>query len=190
MSKTLKIVLIVLGGIVGLGLLGYFVGLPYMMEQTKKASPEQTIAYNQLGLDLEVFYCRPSKKGRDVFAEEGLVPYGEVWRTGANEATTFETATNLNIQGEILPAGKYTLWTIPGENSWEIIFNEKMYDWGVGWGAKAAVEREHDALVVTAPAETTGQAVEMFTIEFQEMEELYLALKWDDTRVKIPISGE
>lgn len=159
MSKSLKILLIVVGVLVALGALIAFVGWPYLKKVTKKSSPEQTIAYQQFGLDLEVFYCRPSKKGRDIFAEEGLVPYGEVWRTGANEATTFETATNLNIQGEVLPAGKYTLWTIPGEGTWEIIFNKKMYGWGVGWGAKAAVNREHDALAIVVPSVTTPEVV-------------------------------
>lgn len=190
MSKSLRIILIVVGVLLALGALVAFVGYPYLKKVTKKASPEQTITYQQLGLDLEVFYCRPSKKGRDIFAEEGLVPYGEVWRTGANEATTFETATNLNIQGEVLPAGKYTLWTIPKKDSWEIIFNEKMYGWGVGWGAKAAVDRAFDALAISVPTTVTPETVEMFTIEFLEMEELYLVLKWDDTMVKVPISGE
>ena len=59
-----------------------------------------------------------------------------------------------------------------------------------GWGAKAAVNREHDALAIVVSSVTTPEVVEMFTIEFLEMEELYLVLKWDDTMVKIPISGE
>lgn len=190
MNQSLKVTLIVFGALVALGLLLAFVGWPYLKKQTKKASPEQTITYNKLGLDLEVFYCRPSKKGRDIFAADGLVPYGKIWRTGANEATTFKTATSLNIKGAVLPAGTYTLWTIPGEDSWELIFNEKSYAWGVGLGAKAAIDREYDVLVVTVPAEPTRAAVEMFTIEFQEMEELYLTLKWENTQVKVPISGE
>ena len=68
MSKSLKILLIVVGVLVALGALIAFVGWPYLKKVTKKASPEQTIAYQQFGLDLEVFYCRPSKKGRDIFA--------------------------------------------------------------------------------------------------------------------------
>ena len=119
MSKSLKVILIILGVLVGLVLLGIFVGFPYLKSQTKKSSPEQVVQYDKYGLDLEVFYCRPSKKDRVIFAEDGLVPFGEVWRTGANEATTFNTATNLNINGKVLPAGKYTLWTVPGEDSWE-----------------------------------------------------------------------
>lgn len=190
MSKLLKVLITSLGIIVGLGLLTYFVGFPYLVKQTKKASPEQIVTYKESGLNLQVFYCRPSKKGRDIFAADGLVPFGEVWRTGANEATTFETSSKLIIKDKVLPAGNYTLWTVPGEESWEVIFNKKSYDWGVGWAAKAAVDRDFDALVVTVPTEVTEQTVEMFTIEFQEMEELYLVLKWDNTQVKIPISAE
>jgi hypothetical protein len=61
----------------------------------------------------------------------GLVPYGEVWRTGANEATTFTTNQDLLVDGSFLAAGKYTLWTIPGPESWKVIFNSKMYPWGI-----------------------------------------------------------
>lgn len=190
MSKSLKVILIILGILFGIVLLFYFVGFPYIKKQTKKASPEQVVSYDQHGLDLEVFYCRPSKKDRVIFATDGLVPYGEVWRTGANEATTFETTTNLNIGGQELPAGKYTLWTIPGEKSWEVIFNKKMYGWGVSFGAKASVDREYDALTIQVPVESTPQTVEMFTISFDEGEALYMTLKWDDTQVRVPISGE
>lgn len=189
MSRGLKIALISLGVLLGIALLMYLIGYPYLLKQTKKASPEQTVTYQKLGLDLEVFYCSPSRKGRTIFAVDGLVPFGEVWRTGANEATTFTTTTDLHIGGKTLPAGKYTLWTQPGADSWEIIFNRKMYNWGVGWGAKAAVDRSHDALVLTIPVQATATTVEQFTIEFLEMEELHLVLKWEDTQVQVPISG-
>ncbi len=96
---------------------------------TKAYSPEETVTYEENSLDLEVFYNRPYKKDRVIFG--GLVPYGQVWRTGANEATTFSTNEDLLIDGSTLEAGKYTLWTIPMENSWKVIFNSKMYPWGI-----------------------------------------------------------
>lgn len=177
-------ILIVLAVLVLAGIVGW----PMLMEQTKKASPEQIVSYQQNGLDLEVFYCRPSKKGRDIFG--GLVPYGEVWRTGANEATTFETGTNIKVAGQDLPAGKYTLWTLPGEQEWEIIFNEKMYAWGVGFNAKASIDREADKLVVKVPAESTTSVVDTFTIAFEAGDTAtvnHMVLSWDDTRVRVPI---
>ena len=178
-------VLIVIGVLVLAGVLAF----PALKKQTKKASPEQVVEFAQGGLDLEVFYCRPSKKGRDVFG--GLVPYGEVWRTGANEATTFETATDIKINDQTLPAGKYTLWTIPGEKNWEIIFNEKMYGWGVSFSAKSSIEREFDKLVVKVPASAAQSEVEMFTITFQEGDSTRsnsMNLSWDKTLVTVPIS--
>ena len=81
---------------------------------TKKFSPEDTISYIKNDLQLSVFYNRPFKKGRPIFG--ALVPFGEVWRTGANEATVFTTNKDLMLEGQVLPAGKYTLWTIPNSD--------------------------------------------------------------------------
>lgn len=187
MNKGLKITLIILGVLVAIMVLGNL-GFRYMKKQTKKASPEQIIEYDKRGLDLEVFYCRPSKKDRDIFGEAGLVPYGEVWRTGANEPTTFETATNLKIEGQTLPAGKYSVWTIPNEQEWEVIFNTKMYPWGVSFGASAPVEREFDALIVKAPVEILSEPVEMFTIGFEEGEATRLIMMWDDTKISMRVN--
>ena len=96
---------------------------PLIKIQTKKQSPEQNITYHQGDLKLNVFYCSPIKKNRVIFGE--LIPYGKVWRTGANEASTFSTNKDLMIDGKSLAKGVYTLWTIPNENSWQIIFNSK-----------------------------------------------------------------
>lgn len=189
MSKPLKIILYVLGILAVLAAGFRFVAFPMLKNQTKKKSPEQTVQYAQRGLDLEVYYNRPSKKGREIFAEAGLVPLGEVWRTGANEATTFETGTALKVGGKELPAGKYSLWTIPGADEWTIIFNEKMYGWGVGFGAQASVDREADVLSLTAPVEKLSSPVDTFTIKFEEGEALKLSLLWDDTKVSIPVSN-
>ena len=75
----------------------------------QRASPKDTISYKVNDLTLDVFYNRPYKKGRDIFG--GLVPYNSVWRTGANEATTFSTSLPITIKNKTLPKGLYTLWT-------------------------------------------------------------------------------
>ena len=104
-----------IGTIVVLGLLFYFVGIPYIKTQTKKKSPEQTVLFgdsiNGKSVKLTVTYCKPYKKGRAIFG--GLVPFGKVWRTGANENTVFTTDKDLTIGRKKLPAGEYSLWTIP-----------------------------------------------------------------------------
>lgn len=176
-------------------LLGYFVGMPYLREQTKKLSPERTATYNEDGMQLRVSYCSPSKKGREIFG--GLVPYGEVWRTGANEPTTFHTGTDLTIMGKALPAGDYSIWTIPGPEEWTVIFNGEIPDWGVtlsSLGRRTTRKPEADVLQVTVPVArpVAGKAgvQEDFLIEFEKMEDtLYLRLAWDTTRVLVRINA-
>ena len=180
MNKFLKWTLIILGGLVLL----LFVAFKVLQSQTKKHSPEATVAFTSGDLTVNVFYNRPSVKGRVIFGE--LVPYGETWRTGANEATTFETNQELNIQGQTLPAGKYTLWTVPGKSEWQVIWNREMYSWGVDFSAKASRDPASDALVVTVPAELRKNSEEMFTISFEEGSPNRMALAWDDVRVKVP----
>lgn len=181
MKKFLKwatIVIVVLGVVL-------FGAYKFMQAQTKKASPETTAIYSENGKELTVFYCAPSKKGREIFG--GLVPYGEVWRTGANEATTFTTNKDLQIDGKILPAGKYTLWTIPEKDAWTIIWNDKQYGWGVDFSNKALREPEADALQVKVPVQITDSPVELFTISFEESDNLALVFAWDKTKVAVPI---
>lgn len=181
MNKFLKWTLLVVGALFVLG----FVGLRIMKHQTKKASPEATVAYHQNGLDLDVFYNRPYKKGRQIFG--GLVPYGTVWRTGANEATTFTTGQDLTIGGQPLPAGKYTLWTIPGESEWKVIFNKKMYSWGVDFNRNASRDPSFDALVTSVPVAPTAAEVEQFTISFADAPAPTLVLEWDRTHIAVPL---
>lgn len=157
----------------------------YMQTQTKKHSPEETITQTIGNGEVEIFYNRPYKKERVVFGE--LVPYGEVWRTGANEATTFTSNIDLNIEGKTLAAGKYTFWTIPGESEWVLIWNSKMYPWGVNWESQAARESEHDVLQVTVPIEMLDEVVEQFTIRFSGSNDLII--EWDQTRVKAHIGS-
>ena len=152
---------------------------------TKSHSPEETVELSQGDTKVSVFYCRPSKKGRVIFGD--LLPYGEVWRTGANEATTLETNKDIQFGGETLKAGKYTLWTIPGEEEWTVIINEKQYGWGVGFDTKASREADADVLQVKVPVEKTEQTTEMFTIEFNEGSETSMDLIWDQTKVSVPI---
>lgn len=180
MKKFLKWIAIILGGLFVL----LFIAFKIMQANTKKHSPEDTVVYTQGEMEMSVFYNRPSKKGRDIFG--GLVPYGEVWRTGANEATTFETNRDITFGGQPLPAGKYTLWTIPGPNTWTVIINDKMYGWGVGFQG-ASREAEYDVLKVDVPVQKLDQVVEQFTIAFEQQNGLALTLMWDQTKVAVPI---
>ncbi len=130
-------------------------------------------------------YSRPSKNGRGIFGE--LVPYGRVWRTGANEATTFSTNQALNIAGKTLPAGKYTLWTIPNADNWQVIFNKRMYSWSINMEGEASRDPADDALEVTAPVEQTSKVVEQFTINVVDSAVPTLEFVWDRTKVSVPL---
>ncbi|MDX5324837.1 MAG: DUF2911 domain-containing protein [Bacteroidota bacterium] len=167
--------------VLALALFGLF---KYFQAETKSHSPEDTIAFIGNDMDIMVDYCRPYKKEREIFG--ALVPYGETWRTGANEATTFDTKTDLLIGGEVLPAGHYTLWTVPGPESWEIIWNSKDYPWGLGWGGKASREPEFDVLKISVPTETMDDIIEQFTIAINAQG---MSLAWDRTKVFVPMEG-
>lgn len=162
-----------------------FAAIQWMTSNTKKNSPEETIVQTINDTDFEIFYCRPYKKGRDIFGN--LVPYGEVWRTGANEATTFSVSKPVNFGGKQLPAGKYTLWTIPGQDSWKVILNSQMYGWGVSFDGVASREKGFDVLGVDVPVQQTSSVVEQFTIKLVESTPTKLSLSWDNVLVEVPI---
>lgn len=183
MNTFLKRLLIFLSLIaLGLFLYSYFVENIF----AARLSPKDTIAYKFNDLKLEVFYNRPSKKGRNIFG--GLVPLNEVWRTGANEATTFETNKPLEIEGMPLPVGKYTLWTVPKDTIWTVIFNSKQYSWGVDTEMKPMWDPNYDVLDVEVPVHKLGKSVEQFTIGFDNTTgDLALTMAWDDVKVAVPI---
>ena len=185
MNRKTKLILKIGGSVVVLGLVLVFI----LRYTTKAHSPEDTITYKQDGLELNVFYNRPHRKEREIFGN--LVPYNEVWRTGANEATTFETNRDILVDGSPLKAGKYTLWTIPMENSWKVMFNSKMYPWGINLDEEAYRDPRFDSLVLERPVEKTDSNLEQFTITFERSGEFVnMVLAWDNTSVSLPIKKE
>lgn len=182
MSRNTKLILKITGIVVFLGLIIVFI----LRYTTKAHSPQDTIIFQEDDLKLEVFYNRPYKKDREIFGK--LVPYNKVWRTGANEATTFETNEDILVDGSILNAGKYSLWTIPMENSWKVIFNSKMYPWGINLDKEAYRDPKFDTLVLERPVEEIDTSLEQFTILFEQNGEFVnLVLAWDNTSVSVPI---
>lgn len=152
----------------------------------KPLSPKKTVSFSVDDLNLKVFYNRPSKRHRDIFG--ALVPYNEVWRTGANEATTFQTNKALKIGNDSLPKGKYTLWTIPNDTLWSVIFNSKQYKWGVNENMEAMRKSEFDIINIKIPVENIEYEVEQFTIAFDNStDNLYLTMAWDKTKIAVPL---
>lgn len=163
-----------------------FIGF-MQLKNTKSFSPEEEVIFEQGDLTIKVFYNRPSKKGREIFG--GLVPYNEVWRTGANEATTFETNQDLIIEGKTLKAGKYSLWTTPRETNWTIIFNSEHGQWGLNSKGEPNRNPQLDVLSVDVHAVKQDQIFEQFTIAFEKTgEEAEMVLMWDKTLVSVPFT--
>src|SRR6266478_8361718 len=114
----------------------------------------------------------------------GVVPYGQVWRTGANEATTFVTDTNLSIGDKEIPAGSYTIFTVPNQDKWSLIINKKNAEWGIPYKYEADEIGRFDMSV-----SKTSAPVENFTISFHEMGTgCHMNLDWENTRATIEIS--
>ncbi len=180
-----KIIIWVFGSLIALVLLMMFVIWPIMKNNTKKHSPEQNISYTQGDLELHTNFSSPGKKGRIIFGD--LVPYNKVWRTGANEPTTFTTNKDLIIEGKELAKGTYTIWTIPGETSWQVIFNSKLHDWGVKFTDQSpSRDSKDDVLVATISPSKSLTVAENFTISFTEAGEgSLMILAWDTIVVPV-----
>lgn len=131
---------------------------------------------------VKVTYNQPHKRSREIFGE--LVKYGEVWRTGANEATEVTLTGDLIIQQDTLVAGTYSLFTIPNEKAWTIIFNKQLGQWGA-----YNYHEPSDVLRITIPVEVIKDIVyEPFTISFEQKNQIAdMWLIWDRTKVAVPI---
>lgn len=128
---------------------------------------------------IQIKYGSPAVKGRKVWGD--LVPYGEVWRTGANEATTFEVDKDVTVNGQALPAGKYGLFTIPTDGDWILIFNSVWDQWGA-----YDYDDAKDALRVTVPAKLTEELQERLEFQINEGGEVVMA--WEKARVPFTVA--
>jgi hypothetical protein len=156
-------------------------------KKTKSYSPEGQLLFADGDLKVSVSYNRPYKKGREIFGT--LVPYGKVWRTGANEATVFETNKTLTLEGKNLAPGKYSLWTIPDSVTWTIIFNSEHGQWGVNSKMEPNRDPSLDVLSIPAHAVIQDRIFEQFTIQVDKVGgEAEMVLLWDNTLVAVPFS--
>ena len=145
--------------------------------KTPQSSPKSTIK-QEVGLtDVEINYSRPSARGRAVFGN--LIPFGKVWRTGANENTTVSFSDDVVIDGKTLKKGKYSLYTIPKVESWEIIF----YKTTDNWGNPEEWKEENVALRATVKPETLNKSVETFTIGISGLDNnfAFLEIYWENS---------
>lgn len=144
------------------------------------ASPQATVEVEVGGANLQVVYSRPAKRGREIWG--ALVPWEEVWRTGANAATQFTTDRDLEIGGALVPAGTYTLWSVYTPESAQLIINKQTGQWGTQY------DPEQDLVRVDLAPQALPHPVERFTIAIESMEGGgMLGLTWDATRYRVPI---
>jgi hypothetical protein len=126
-------------------------------------------------------YSSPRMKGRKVYG--GLVPYGEVWRTGANEATTFVASSDISVGGKSIPAGNYTIFTVPNADKWTLIVNKKTGEWGIPYKYESDELARVDMKVSKLPS-----PVENFTIGYQKSGGgCTMNIDWETTRASVDI---
>lgn len=152
---------------------------------TPPLSPRSEIMQNVGFGTIRVDYSRPSMRGRIIFGD--LVPFNELWRTGANESTTISFSENMYIEENKVPAGKYSLFTIPSEKKWTIILNKDANLWGTN-----GYDRNFDLLRFEVMSEPFPEHVETFTIGFGDMTQATarLYMEWENTRVSFMISTD
>ncbi len=153
-------------------------------DKSARPSPPGTAEVTLKGKKITIEYGRPSMKGRKVVG--GLVPYGKVWRTGANEATTLTTEADLNIGGAEVPAGKYTIYTLPSEGTWKLIINKQTGQWGTVYN------EGQDLVRVDLKKSSLNQPVEQFTISFKKNNDTTadLDLQWETTELSVPVKAK
>jgi hypothetical protein len=139
------------------------------------------------GKTIKVDYSSPRAKGRKIFGSESdkaLVPFDKIWRTGANEATTFITGANVTVGGKVVPAGSYTVFTVPKADAWTLVISKKTGEWGTEYPGEG-----EDLVRVPMSVSKTAAAVEFFTIAFDQVgSKCTLRMEWETTRASVEVS--
>ena len=151
-------------------------------DKASRPSPPATASGKIGKANITISYSSPSVKGRKVWGD--LVPYGQVWRTGANEATIFETDSEVTIEGKKLPAGKYSLFAMAGEKEWTFIFNSETGQWGIKRSGEANLDRTKDVLTVTAKPKKSASFNEKMQFV---VDKNGFTLKWENLEVPVSI---
>ena len=149
--------------------------------QEQRVSPLSVASSRYKDTYIKVVYSQPQKKGRQIFGK--LVPYNEVWRTGANEATELTVTTDITFGGNELKAGTYSIFTIPKEKVWTIVVNADLGLWG-----SYNYNPKRDVIRFDVPIEETEDVAEAFTVNIDpNNNRANLILQWDKTKVSVPI---
>ena len=157
------------------------IALRAQQDKASRPSPPAKAECKIDGKTVTVDYSSPRAKGRKIFG--GLVPYGQIWRAGANEATTFVTTGDINVGGKTVPAGKYTIFAIPGEDKWTLVISKKTGEWGTAYPGP-----DNDLARIDMKVSKTSAPVENFTIAFdQKGSTCTLRMEWENTSASADI---
>jgi Protein of unknown function (DUF2911) len=172
----------VVGGVLALVLAVAFV-VAAQQDKAKRPSPPAQATWDLGGgKSVTVDYASPRAKGRKIYGE--LVPFGQVWRTGANEATTLVTPVDLTIGGTAVPAGSYTIFTIPNKDKWTLVISKKTGEWGTDYPGQANDLARVDMKVSALPS-----PAENFTIALEKAgNSANLNIDWETTRASVMVS--
>jgi len=173
---------IALASVAALALALFVVVSHARQDKSKRPSPPATATLDLGGgKSITIDYSSPRAKGRKIFG--GLVPYGEVWRTGANESTTFVNTADVTVGGQAVPAGSYTLFTIPNQDKWTLIISKKTGEWGTQYPGPS-----NDLVRVDMTASKLSSPVENFTISFDKSSNGgTLDIEWESTKASVAI---
>jgi len=157
-------------------------------DKSKRPSPPASAACKfSDGKTIKIDYSSPRAKGRKIFgeaSEKALVPYGQIWRTGANDSTSFVTDANLNVGGKAVPAGSYTIFTVPKADAWSLVISKKTGKWGTDYPGE-----KEDLVRVPMNVSKTSAPVENFTIAFDQAgSKCTLRIEWENTRASVEIT--
>jgi hypothetical protein len=151
-------------------------------DKSQRPSPPDSSSGKIGSATVSINYGSPSVKGRKIWG--GLVPYGQAWRLGANEATTFTTDKPITVEGKPLPAGKYTLFAIPKENEWQLIFNSQTGQWGIKRTGEANYDPANNVLVVNVKPKKSSQMHERLKMTVAKPG---LVIDWENLEVPVSI---
>jgi hypothetical protein len=171
MSRTIKVVTL-------FAFILFSISTMAQDDKSKRPSPPAKVSEKIGNTTVTIDYSQPAVKNRDIW--DGLVPYGKVWRTGANEATTFEVSSDVKVEGNALKAGKYALFTIPAADEWTIIFNSVPDQWGA-----FNYDESKDVLRVKVKPEKADQNTERMTFEISDAG--LVSLMWEKLNVSFKV---
>jgi hypothetical protein len=174
MRKSLAALVVCCLGIIAFGVV--------RAAQNKPSPPAQATCDLEGGKSITIDYSSPRMKGRKIFG--GLVPYGDVWRAGANQATTFVTTADLMVGGTHVPAGNYTLFAIPDKDKWTLVISKKTGEWGIPYPGQ-----DSDFARVPMKASSLPAGVENFMISLEKGGTgCTLRMEWETTRASVEIT--